>query len=264
VFTFPDTGQNVRTVIIDEPWFVATDVCAVLKHTNATVALAALDEDEKRILRRSEALSFAYPIDDLRVQSIAVINEPGLYSLILRSNLPAARAFKRWVTHEVLPAIRKTGSYAVPAVPQTLPEALRAYANEVEAREAAEQQLALAAPKADAWDVLASADGDFSVREAAFILNRDPAIDTGQVRLFNLLRTLKVIDGRNIPYAAHSSHVRLRTRTYTDRTTGDERQAEPQVRITTAGLAYMHKKLGGTTPVSTHVNAAIESGEVNQ
>lgn len=114
-FVFPATGQPVRTAILDdEPWFIATDVCSALEHTNTTVALDMVDDEDKRTLRRSEALNFGYPIADLRIQSVNIVNESGLYSLILRSNVPGAKAFKRWVTREVLPAIRRTGSYSLP------------------------------------------------------------------------------------------------------------------------------------------------------
>lgn len=95
-------AARVRTVAIDgEPWFVAKDVCEVLEIANPTQALLRLDNDERAMFnigRQGEA---------------NVINEPGLYSLILRSRKPEAKAFKRWVVHEVLPAIRKTGTFSV-------------------------------------------------------------------------------------------------------------------------------------------------------
>lgn len=104
-------------------------------------------------------------------------------------------------------------------------------------------------PSAEAWDVLASADPDYSAREAAYILNRDPSISTGQNRLLNELRRMRVIDSRDVPYANHERHVRLRPRTYTNRATNKEHAAKSQVRITAEGLAYLHKKLGGTAPL---------------
>jgi prophage antirepressor-like protein len=255
-FTFPITGDSVRTLLVDDsPWFVVPDVCTVLGHSNPSVALAMVDEDDRWTLRRSDALSFAYPFDDLRVQSINLVNESGLYALILRSNVAGAREFKRWVTSEVLPAIRKTGHYGAPAVP-TLPEALRNWAAEIEARQeaegralAAEHQVRELEPSAHAWDVLASADGDYSAREAANILNRDPAIDTGQNRLLDLLRDWQIIDRRDIPYATHTAHVRLRPRTFTNRATQEEHAAKPQVRLTAQGIRYLHKRLGGTGDV---------------
>ena len=102
VFDYNETP--IRTVQNDgEVWWVLADVCKVLEIKNSRDASARLDADEK------DAVGFTDTIG--RTQNITVVNEPGLYSLILRSNKPEAKQFKRWVTHEVLPAIRKNGSY---------------------------------------------------------------------------------------------------------------------------------------------------------
>lgn len=134
--TFPTTGQAVR--IVEQggaPWFLAADVCAVLGIANVGNVLARLEEDEKGFIRLADGT----PGNPNR----AIVSEPGLYAVILRSDSPDARPFRRWVTHEVLPSLRKTGAYSLDIqVPKTLPEALRAYAAEVEAREAAEQRAA--------------------------------------------------------------------------------------------------------------------------
>lgn len=104
VFCF-DSSYDVRTVQIDnETWFVAADVCAALGIQNTTNALERLDDHEKGV-------DSIYTLGGN--QDIAVINESGLYSLILGSRKPEAKKFKKWVTSEVLPAIRKTGSYSV-------------------------------------------------------------------------------------------------------------------------------------------------------
>ena len=89
-----------------EPWFVAKDVCDVLGLGNATEALRPLDDDEKSTLRISEGTSprGGNP-------NVNIISESGLYTLIIRSNKPVAKPFRRWVTHEVLRSIRLTGSY---------------------------------------------------------------------------------------------------------------------------------------------------------
>lgn len=97
-------GHQVRTVIKnEEPWFVIADVCQILALSNPTESLRALDEDEKSTLRISEG-----------GPERNIINEAGLYTLIIRSNKTEAKQFKRWITHEVLPSIRKTGSYQQP------------------------------------------------------------------------------------------------------------------------------------------------------
>lgn len=97
-------GENkVRVVIKNgEPWFVARDVCDILKHTNSRVAVDRLDDDEKGV-------SKVYTPGGL--QEMTVVSESGLYTLVLTSNLPEAKRFKKWVTSEVLPRIRKTGAY---------------------------------------------------------------------------------------------------------------------------------------------------------
>ncbi|MCP3968544.1 MAG: phage antirepressor Ant, partial [Lentisphaerae bacterium] len=106
MFNFEDA--NVRVISKDEePWFVAKDVCDVLGLSNITEALRNLDEDE----RGSELLNTFGG-----AQNSIIINESGLYSLILRSRKPNAKKFKRWVTGEVLPSIRKHGAYATPDV----------------------------------------------------------------------------------------------------------------------------------------------------
>ena len=121
VFENPDFGQ-VRTVTRDgEPWFVAADVCRALGHSNVTVALDRLDDDEKAKFNLG-----------LRGGDTGCVNEPGLYSLVLGSRKPEAKNFKRWITHEVIPSIRKTGSYSIQE-PET-PAQLRAKAMMINAK----------------------------------------------------------------------------------------------------------------------------------
>lgn len=103
VVPFNFNGLAVRTISINNsPWFVAKDVCDVLEHSNVSKACANLDDDEKGITK-------SYTLGG--VQELLTINESGLYALILRSNKPNAKAFRKWVTSEVLPAIRQTGKY---------------------------------------------------------------------------------------------------------------------------------------------------------
>ena len=103
VFTYK--AHQVRTVIISgEIWFVAKDVCDILEHSNHRMAIQDLDEDEKGV-------GEIYTPGGM--QSMTIISEPGLYTLLMRSNKPEAKPFRRWVTHDVLPSIRKTGSYSV-------------------------------------------------------------------------------------------------------------------------------------------------------
>lgn len=104
--TFPYSTNEVRVVMIeDSPWFVAQDVCSVLEQPDTSKVCSRLDEDEKLI--RTLCVSG-------QNREILVINESGLYSLILTSRKPEAKKFKKWVTNEVLPTIRKTGKYEMP------------------------------------------------------------------------------------------------------------------------------------------------------
>ena len=105
-----------------EPWFVAKDVCGCLGLGNISEALRGLDEDEKITLSNPEGNPRAGISHQMNV-----ISEPGLYSLILRSRKPEAKAFKRWVTHDILPAIRKTGGYLA-TKPDDTPETILARA----------------------------------------------------------------------------------------------------------------------------------------
>ena len=100
IFENNDFGQ-IRVVERDgEPWFVAADVCSVLDLSNPTIAVSRLDEDERAKFNLG------------RQGDATIVNEPGLYTLVLGSRKPEAKAFKRWITHEVLSSIRKTGIYS--------------------------------------------------------------------------------------------------------------------------------------------------------
>ena len=109
---FDFEGSQLR-VFADErgdPWFVATDLCSVLGIGNPRQATTRLDADEKGVISTDTPGG---------VQAVATVNEPGLYTLVLGSRKPEAKRFKRWITHDVLPAIRRTGRYAVPGLAPT-------------------------------------------------------------------------------------------------------------------------------------------------
>ncbi|UTC65750.1 Bro-N domain-containing protein [Treponema sp. OMZ 788] len=108
IVPFGYNDQLVRTVMIDgAPWFVAKDVCAALDIKNPSDAIKILDDDEKNTLEISEG------IPNRGNPNMNIINESGLYTLILRSNKPEAKKFRKWVTSEVLPNIRKNGVYDI-------------------------------------------------------------------------------------------------------------------------------------------------------
>ena len=109
-FTNTEFGE-VRTMMREgEPWFVAADVCRALDIGNTSMALERLDNDEKMTLSSTDSHSGQRG----GAQSYTIINEAGLYALVLGSRKPEAKAFKRWITHEVIPSIRKNGAYLTP------------------------------------------------------------------------------------------------------------------------------------------------------
>lgn len=136
---FQNAGFKVRVIMRDgEPWFVAKDVCTCLEIANVSDACSRLDEDERGIVSTDTPSG---------KQEMLVVSEPGLYSLIGSSKKPEAKAFKRWVNHEVLPSIRKTGSYSVTrqqpqiTLPTTYLEALKALVASEEAKLALQAEL---------------------------------------------------------------------------------------------------------------------------
>lgn len=185
IFKSEQFGE-VRTIAKDgEPWFVANDICKVLGHTNSRVAVAALDEDEKGV-------SKVYTLGG--EQQMTVVNEAGMYQLVIRSNLPAAKAFKRWITHEVIPTIRRHGAYAtettiesIIADPESGIKLLQALKAEQERRKEAEAIAEAQKPKALFADAVAASDNSILVGELAKIL-RQNGVETGQNRLFRWMR----------------------------------------------------------------------------
>lgn len=115
IFNYHDTP--LRTIEKDgELWWVLKDVCGVLGISNHSNVMARLDDDEKALRLLEDPNG--------KAQQTSIINEPGLYNVILRSDKPEAKDFKRWVTHEVLPSIRRTGSYALPQAQPLTPAQL--------------------------------------------------------------------------------------------------------------------------------------------
>lgn len=116
VTIFQYDSNDVRTLTdeLGEVWFVAKDVCDILALANPSEAVKGLDDDEVNTLRISEGIQRGNP-------NANCLSESGLYTLIIRSNKPQAKPFRRWVTHDVLPAIRKTGSYGIPGAIKDIP-----------------------------------------------------------------------------------------------------------------------------------------------
>lgn len=163
LFENPEFGQ-IRVVEKDgEPWFVAVDVCRALEIKNNRDAMTRLDDDERGVVLTDTPSG---------KQEMNIINEAGLYSLVLGSRKPEAKAFKRWVTHDVIPSIRKTGSYSM--MPKDFASALRAYADEVEKRERLEAENKILLPKAEYFDELVFRETNLNFRNSAKELNVKP------------------------------------------------------------------------------------------
>lgn len=170
---------NVRIILQDnEPWFVAKDICDCLEINNSRQALSRLDDDEKNSVILNDGTA-GNP-------EKSIVNEYGLYSLVLSSRKPEAKEFKRWITHDVLPALRRTGSYSL-NIPQTLPEALRAYADEVEQHNKTKALVEAQRPKVIFADAVSTSDTDILIGDLAKLLNQN-GHNIGQNRLFERLR----------------------------------------------------------------------------
>ena len=130
-------------------------------------------------------------------QEMSCVSEAGMYSLIMTSRKPEAREFKRWVNHEVLPSIRKTGSYGKPALPQTYQEALRELADKCDVIEQQKLELTAAKPKVDFYDQVRESEQTLSMNDAAKLLGIK---GLGRNKLFEQLRSRGVLDESNVPY----------------------------------------------------------------
>ena len=190
VFENSDFGQ-IRTAIQgNEPWFVAADVCRPLEHSNVSMALDRLDDDEKA------KLNLGLPGGDTNC-----VNEAGLYALVLGSRKPEAKAFKRWITHEVIPEIRRHGAYLTDEAteaffsnPDTFARLAVKWRDERHARLAAEEQarekqkkIEADAPKVLFADSVAASRSEILVGELAKLL-RQNGVPVGQNRLFQRMR----------------------------------------------------------------------------
>lgn len=237
VTMFDFDGSDVR-VIEDakgEPWFLAKDICDILGLTNPTMALSNLDEDERAKFNLG------------RQGDANIINESGMYSLVMTSRKPEAKKFKKWVTSEVLPSIRKTGRYGLVEMPDlndpTLLQTLlldnvnKVLALQSEVKEkntVIEQQ----APKVEAFEKLSGSEGSMNITSAAKSLNVQPK------KMFDALSQLKWIFRR----AGGSSWIAYQDKIQTgylehkvttvSRSDGTDKITE-QVRVTPKGLTKL-------------------------
>ena len=183
-----DEFGAVRAVTLEgEPWFVAADVCRALGIGNSSDAVKRLDDDEHALVS-IEGLSRGN-------DKANIVNEPGLYGLVLASRKPEAKSFKRWITHEVIPSIRKTGGYIAgqetmdddQLLANALMVAQRKIAERNKQLEAANAKIQADAPKVLFAETVQKAEGDILVRQLAKLMVQR-GYDTGEKRLYDLLR----------------------------------------------------------------------------
>lgn len=250
---FDFNSQQVR-VLADkqgEPWFVAKDVCDILELGNVSQAVSKLDDDEKSNITNND-------IAQNGGKAPLIVSEAGLYSLVLKSRKPEAREFKRWVTHEVLPSIRKHGAYMTEqALEQALtsPDFLIKLANQLKDEQAkrieaehkqheAEAQVRQLEPKAQLMDDFISLDATYSVGESAKLLY-NAGFHIGPQQLFAVLADLGWIfkrEGKWQPkqQRINSGHMALKPYTTEGKhADGSTFKFQPQVRLTGKGIMLL-------------------------
>lgn len=191
---------SVRTMKINgEPWFVGKDVATILGYAKPENAIANHVDDEDKTTTLIQGTGSNYK------SNAVIINESGLYSLILSSKLPNAKKFKRWVTSEILPAIRKTGSYYIQSKPDSYtiedPAArARRWAEEYEEKKALEAKIEEQKPLVEYAEHIQASKDVIDMKSMAKLASKN-GIKIGRNKLFSFLRDRKILDRENIPYA---------------------------------------------------------------
>lgn len=234
-------GHQVRVVTAEdgEPRFVLNDLCAVLGINNPTMVANRIDDLS---LSQTEVQNSRG-----QMRKTTVVDEAGMYEVILRSDKPEAAEFRRWVTREVLPAIRKHGGYLTEQKieealtdPDTIIQLATNLKEERARRAEIEQRNAVIEPKADAYDTFMDATGKYSVGAVAKMLG------TSQNRLFRDLRNAGVLISkgamRNTPYQRYMHHFDVKAHEY-ERSNG-EAGCSYTTYVQPSGVDFIRKKLG--------------------
>lgn len=247
---FDFKGASLRTLTDEagEPWFVAKDVCDILGHSNVSMALDRLDDDERSKFNLG------------RQGETNIVNEAGLYVLVLGSRKPEAHEFKRWVTHEVLPQIRRTGGY-IPTSDADDDMAILAKAVMIGQRTMEEQKQRIAAqqsridelqPKASAWDNFVDIPDALSVRDSAKLLS-NLGRPVGQTELFEWLDRHDWIFRENKHWSARQSRINaghlmmVPSKSHGTHKDGTPFAFPPTVKVTRKGLALIARRFGEET-----------------
>lgn len=240
-FDFKGESLRALTNMAGEPWFVLKDCMSILDLGNPTETVKMFDDDE---------FSTTEVIDSIgRRQQAYIISEPGLYRLVMRSRKPEAKEFQRWVTHEVLPSIRKHGAYMTQ---QTLDKALTSpdfliqLATKLKEEQEKVKELE---PKAQALDDFTNVEDRLLVRDAAKVLsNAGTPIKEKQLREWMADHNWIFKSGGSwhltAAHCAAGHLVMVMSQKHGVKDDGTEFAFPPTVRITRKGLALLHKRLG--------------------
>ena len=258
-FNFNDMSLRTLTGETGDPWFVAKDACDILG-IDTNHLREALDDDEITNLRIME-------VWNQPGRAPLIISEPGLYKLIMRSRKPEAKEFQRWVTHEVLPTIRKAGGY-IPTTEADSDEAILAKAvliaqktidlknQQLRAKDAQIKELE---PKAQALDDFTDVEERLLVREAAKVLsNAGTPISEKQLREW--MAANGWIYKHSGSWHATAKHctaghlVMVMSQSHVTKADGTKFAYPPTVRITRKGLVLLHKRIG-----ETRLNETLET-----
>lgn len=250
-FTFNTATLRTLTDEAGDPWFVLKDCMSILSLGNPTETIKMFDDDE---------FSSTEVIDSIgRRQQAYIISEPGLYRLVMKSRKPEAREFQRWVTHEVLPAIRKTGGY-IPASETDSDEDILAKAvliaqktidlknQQLRAKDAQIMQLE---PKAKALDAFTGVEDRLLVRDAAKVLS-NAGTPIGEKQLREWMAANDWIYRHGGSWHATAKHCKaghlamVMSTKHGTKTDGTKFAFPPTVRVTRKGLTLLHKHLGET------------------
>lgn len=227
-------GLKVRHVFTDEPVWIGRDVCDAVGISKYRDAISQLDGDER----------VSVVVDTPGgPQRMAAVTEAGVWSLLLISRSPKVQPFKRWLTHEVLPSIRKTGRYdSGLALPDR--KTMAQWVIDAETRaDVAEAKVVELEPKASFYDDLMDADGTYSFLATSKILG------WGRNVMMRELRRSGVLQGNNLPYQRYEHHFKVTPATYTNAKTG-ELVPTATTTVRPSGLEFLRKKLD-RSPVVT-------------
>lgn len=253
-FNFNTATLRTLTDETGEPWFVAKDVCDILglgtEHLRRD-----LDEDEA-----TEATNLPnWQVGTNGGRTPLIISEPGLYKLIMRSRKPEAKEFQRWVTHEVLPSIRRTGGY-IPTPESDSDETIMAKALLIAQKtldlknqqlRAKDMRIMELEPKAQAFDTFTNVEDRLLIRDAAKVLS-NTGVPVSEKQLREWMKNHGWIYKDNCSWHATARHctaghlVMVMSQNFATTADGTRFAFPPTVRVTRKGLALLHKRLGET------------------